>query len=287
MADIKIGIIGGSGLYDLPDVKVIDNISIATPFGQPSDQYTIVDINGIRAVFLPRHGRGHRLLPGEIPAKANIYGFKTLGVDKIIAISAVGSLQEKIAPEDFVLPDQVIDRTKHRDASFFGNGIAGHISFADPFCTGLIDIIYDTIQKQNRVKLHKGGTYICMEGPAFSSKAESNLYRSWQASVIGMTALPEAKLAREAEMCYALIAMSTDYDCWKEDTEAVSVDMLIKHMQQNTANIKTLLPSIIKNIAAYQKCAHHEAARYAVITDKNKIPEQVKNKLARLYEKYF
>jgi 5'-methylthioadenosine phosphorylase len=285
--DIKIGIIGGSGLYDLPGFHLLADIEVKTPFGKPSGNYKIFDVEGIKVAFLARHGSGHTINPSELPAKANIYGFKSLGVDRLISISSVGSLREEIAPEHLVVPDQVIDRTKSRPATFFENGIVGHVSFADPFCSALSKIVYEELSFNTSTKVHFGGTYVCMEGPAFSTRAESHLYRSWGASVIGMTALPEAKLAREAEMSYALIAMSTDYDCWKVEEHPVTVEMVMSHVTNNTNSVKKALPAIVKKISAMTHFPHAEAARFAVISARDKIPTQTKKKLNLLYGKYF
>ncbi len=285
--NIKIAVIGGSGLYQVEGAKVTSELEISTPFGSPSDKITIVDFDGIQVGFLPRHHRSHQISPSEIPAKANIFALKTLGVKMILSISAVGSLKEEIAPEDFVLPDQIIDRTKSRPATFFEKGIVGHIPFADPFCLEMNQAIGDVLQQKHSKKIHRGGTYICMEGPAFSTRAESNLYRSWGASVIGMTALPEAKLAREAELSYAMIAMSTDYDCWKIEEKPVTVDMIIKHMKNNTTKVKTYLPEIIKSLDNIKVFPYENAAEFAVITSKESISQQVKEKLNPLYGKYF
>ena len=245
----QIAIIGGSGLYELPGFNIIKRIEVETPFGKPSDEIVIAEIHSKRVAFLPRHGKGHIYLPSSVPVKANIFALKTLGVKYIIAISAVGSLQEEIAPEDFILPDQIIDRTKGRASSFFEDEMVGHISFADPFENKLSAALAKILSQRHEKKTHLGGTYICMEGPAFSTRAESNLYRLWGASVIGMTALPEAKLAREAEIAYAMVAMVTDYDCWRENTEAVSVEMLMDHMAKNTKRIKKQLPEMIEETA--------------------------------------
>ena len=285
--NIKIAIIGGSGLYQVEGAKVVKDIEINTPFGPPSDKITIVDFNRIKVGFLPRHHRSHQIGPSDIPAKANIFALKTLGVKMILSISAVGSLKEEIAPEDFVLPDQIIDRTKSRPATFFEKGITGHISFAEPFCREMHKTIHDVLKKNHTQKVHAGGTYICMEGPTFSTRAESNLYRSWGASIIGMTALPEAKLAREAELSYAMIALSTDYDCWKIEEKPVTVEMIIKHMQNNTTRIKNYLPEIIKSLDNIKVLPYENVAEFAIITPKESIPPKIKEKLKPLYGKYF
>lgn len=284
---VRIGIIGGSGLYELPDFKLVAEKNLSTPFGKPSGPYRIYESHGIQVAFLSRHGKGHTITPTELPARANVYGFKMLGVDKLLSISSVGSLKEEIAPEHLVVPDQIIDRTRGRVSSFFGEGLVGHVSFAEPFCTELSEIVFRVLKEKSPTTIHQGGTYICMEGPAFSTRAESNLYRSWGASVIGMTALPEAKLAREAEMSYAMIAMSTDYDCWKVEEKPVTVAEVIGHMTTNTNHVKKALPDLIRRMAAYTEVKHRDAAAYALITAKEKIPASLKKKLALLYGKYF
>jgi len=287
MNDVKIGVIGGSGVYQIEGVHIIDEIAMETPFGKPSDAITICDIQGVKTAFLPRHGRGHFLLPTEVPSKANIYALKSLGVESILSVSAVGSLKEEIKPRDFVIPNQIIDRTKQRDLSYFGGGIVGHVSFADPFCSELSQFIYETIQSENVVTVHKDETYLCMEGPLFSSRGESQLYRSWGCGIIGMTAIPEAKLAREAEICYVTIAMSTDYDCWKEDEDHVNIEMLLGHMQANVEKAKTLLVKLISNFPDTKKCSCQQAAQNAIITNKALIPDNKKKELSLFYEKYF
>ena len=287
MADIKIAVIGGSGLYQIQGTAVVEAVEVDTPYGKPSDVIRIVDFSGIKVAFLPRHHSSHRLSPSEIPARANIFALKTLGVKMILSISAVGSLREEIAPEDFILPDQIIDRTKMRPATFFEKGLAGHVSFAEPFCPEMRNIIFPLLQEKHPQTTHGQGTYICMEGPAFSTRAESELYRSWGASIIGMTALPEAKLAREAEMSYALLAMSTDYDCWKIEEEPVTVEKLIKHMQNNTARVKEYLPSIIYALNKMEIFPYQQAAEFAIITAKDGISPEAKERLNPLYGKYF
>ncbi len=236
--------------------------------------------------FLPRHGVGHRFLPTEIPVKANIWALKKLGVQRILSISAVGSLKEEIRPRDIVIPDQIIDRTKSRDNSYFGNGLVGHVSFADPFCLALSTILYETANSLG-YRVHRNETYVCMEGPLFSTRAESNLYRSWGGGVIGMTALPEAKLAREAEICYTMMALSTDYDCWKEDEESVTIEMVVDNLEANTKAAGIIMKNFLKNLPGDTICACHEAAKYAFITDKNLIPISIKEKLSLFYAKYW
>ena len=232
MEAIKIGIIGGSGLYKMEALQDVEEVAVETPFGKPSDKFIVGNLNGVKVVFLARHGRNHHLLPSELPFKANIYAMKTLGVEYIVSASAVGSLQAEIKPLDIVIPDQFIDRTKNRDATFFGNGIVGHIAFGHPVCGQLADVLAKAVHnlELEEVDLHQGGTYVCMEGPAFSTIAESNLYRSWNASIIGMTNLTEAKLAREAEIAYATLAFVTDYDCWNPEHDHVTVEQVINNL---------------------------------------------------------
>ncbi len=286
MEKIKIAVIGGTGLYKIEGIEILDELKIETPFGSPSDKITIAKIDDVKVAFLPRHGVGHRFLPTEIPVKANIWALKSMGVERIIAVSAVGSLKEEIKPRDIVIPDQIIDRTKSRVNSFFGNGIVGHVSFADPFCNDLRAILMDTVKKLG-YSYHYGGTYICMEGPLFSTRAESNLYRSWGGSVIGMTAIPEAKLAREAEMCYGMLAFSTDYDCWKEDEQDVTIEMVIENLTANTKAAQEIIKSVVKRIPEERTCSCAEAAKYAIITDPALIPEETKNSLELFYGKYW
>jgi 5'-methylthioadenosine phosphorylase len=287
MAKASIAIIGGSGTYNVEGVKQIEELNIETPFGKTSDTIKIVEIEGRNIAFLPRHGKGHRINPSEIPVKANIWALKSIGVERIITISAVGSLREEIPPCDFVIPDQLIDRTKGRDDTFFKDGVVGHVAFAEPFCKDQNENVYNTINSTGTVKIHKDKTYVCMEGPLFSTVAESKLYRSWGADIIGMTALPEAKLAREAGMCYTCIAMSTDYDCWHPEHESVTLDMILKNAKVNGENAQKVLKDIIKNIPAQRTCACKDASKYAIVTDKNLIPAEVKKKLEVLFGEYF
>ncbi len=282
----KIGVIGGSGLYEIEGVKVIDNLSIDTPWGSPSDNVTIVDVNGIHVAFLPRHGKGHRMLPHEVNYTANIAALKMLGVEDIIAFSACGSLKEEIKPLDFIIPDQIIDRTKSRTSTFFGNGIAGHISFAHPFCQRLKKLIIPVAENLG-INLHIDETLICMEGPAFSTRAESNLYRSWGAGIINMTAVPEAQLAREAEICYSVVCMSTDYDCWRVDEEHVSVELIIGNLMKNSANAKRLLKSLLIEIGKERDCECPTASKYAIITAENMRSIEQKEKLRKIFPEYF
>lgn len=286
MADqAAIGVIGGSGLYDMEGLEDIQRTRLTTPFGDPSDEYVTGVLNGVRMVFLPRHGRGHRLLPSEVNYRANIYGMKTLGVERIISVSAVGSLREEIAPGHIVIPDQFIDRTKGiRKDTFFGDGIVAHAGFADPVCPCLSTILYAAAGKAGAVT-HKGGCYICMEGPAFSTRAESHMYRGLGASIIGMTNLTEAKLAREAEICYGIIALSTDYDCWHEHHDDVTVDAIIQIIHQNVAMAKNIIRHAVAEIGE-RTCACGSAMQYAVITDRSAIPASTRERLAPIVGRY-
>ncbi len=290
--NISIAVIGGSGVYELKNVRVTGELDIKTPFGKPSDLITVAEIGSRRVAFLPRHGRGHRHLPAEVPSRANIYALKSLGVKKIVAVSAVGSLKEEIRPMDIVLPRQIIDKTRSRPHTFYGNGIVGHVAFADPFCENLRapmkTVIEDYISNRKLDKrLFTEETYICMEGPQFSTRAESLLHKSWGAGVVGMTAVPEAKLAREAEICYASYAMPTDYDCWREEEQAVDGSMVQTYMKENNKTVNELLPRILEALDPDQECACHSAARYAVFTKPELIPARVKKDLGLLYGKYW
>jgi 5'-methylthioadenosine phosphorylase len=285
MEKIKIGIIGGSGLYDMPALTDREEIKIETPFGDPSDNFLAGTLADKRVAFLPRHGKGHRHMPSELNFRANIYAMKVLGVERILSVSAVGSLKEEIAPLDIVLPDQFLDRTRGRISSFFGEGIVAHIAFADPICPDLLEQIHSSAE---RVGVHakKGGTYLCMEGPAFSTKAESNLYRSWGMDIIGMTNLQEAKLAREAEICYVTIALVTDFDCWHESHETVSADMIINNLQRNCQTAQLIIAQAVKDLSGTRRCQCDEALKYALITDKNLIPVNTREKLRYIIGKY-
>jgi 5'-methylthioadenosine phosphorylase len=281
-----IGVIGGSGLYDMEGLEDVQRTRVATPFGEPSDEYVTGVLNGVRMVFLPRHGRGHRYLPSEVNYRANIFGMKQLGVQRIISVSAVGSLKEAIAPGHIVIPDQFIDRTKGvRKDTFFGDGIVAHAGFADPVCASLSDTLYAAALKAGATT-HKGGTYICMEGPAFSTRAESFSYLALGASVIGMTNLTEAKLAREAEICYGIIALSTDYDCWHEHHDDVTVEAIIQIIHQNVAMAKNIIRQAVADISDERSCACGSAMQYAIITDKSVIPADVKQKLGPIVGRY-
>ena len=285
MAEAKIGVIGGSGLYEIEGLSSIEEVRISTPFGEPSDAITIGSLEGMRLAFLPRHGKGHRISPTELPARANIYALKSLGVEWIISVSAVGSLKEEVHPLDLVIPDQLIDRTKSRVNTFFGGGLVAHVGFAEPFCPVLSHILYQAA-KEAGARVHNGGTYVVMEGPLFSTKAESSLYRSWGASVIGMTALPEAKLAREAEICYATLACVTDYDCWHESCDSVTIEMVIANLIRGVEMAKKILKIVVTQIPEHRECQCATALKDAIITSPERIPAQIKKELALLIGKY-
>jgi 5'-methylthioadenosine phosphorylase len=282
-----IGVIGGSGLYEMEGLQQVEEVTVETPFGAPSDVYITGVLNGVRMAFLPRHGRGHRLLPSEVNYRANIYGMKQLGVQRIISVSAVGSLKEAIAPGHIVIPDQFIDRTKGvRDATFFGSGIVAHVGFADPVCSCLSDKLFQAAQTAGAVT-HKGGTYICMEGPAFSTRAESNLYRSMGGDIIGMTNLTEAKLAREAEICYGVIALSTDYDCWHETHDDVTVEAILEIMHKNVVMSKAIIRQLMQDSTLLEHtCCCGSALACAIITDRSVIPATTVAKLGPIVSKY-
>lgn len=285
MPEAKIGVIGGSGLYKIEGMTSIEEVKPKTPFGEPSDAIIIGELEGKGIAFLPRHSRGHRISPTEIPSRANIYALKSLGVEWIISVSAVGSLKEEIRPLDLLIPDQLIDRTRSRVNTFFGGGLVAHVAFADPFCPVLSDILYQAALDSG-ARVHKGGTYVAMEGPLFSTKAESNLYRSWGASIIGMTALPEAKLAREAEICYATLACITDYDTWHETEESVTIDMALANLQRNVDTAKRIIDLAAARIPQRRECICAHALRDAIITAPDRIPERMKTDLALLIAKY-
>jgi 5'-methylthioadenosine phosphorylase len=289
MAETRIGIIGGSGLYKMDALKNIEEVQVQTPFGSPSDALIVGTLEGTRVAFLARHGRNHTLLPSELPFRANIYAMKQLGVEYLISASAVGSLKEEVKPLDLVVPDQFIDRTKNRVSTFFGEGIVAHIAFGDPICKNLAGVVADAIASLNLldVTLHRSGTYVCMEGPAFSTKAESNLYRSWGATVIGMTNLPEAKLAREAEIAYATLALATDYDCWHPDHDNVTVDMVIANLQRNAVNAQKVIQETVRRLSENPPPSDaHSALKYAILTNLEKAPAVTKEKLGLLLKKY-
>lgn len=286
MSQKVIGVIGGSGLYEIEGLTNIERVKVSTPFGDPSDEYVVGQLGGARCVFLPRHGRGHRVLPHEINFRANIHGMKQLGVQWILSVSAVGSMKEEIRPGDIVVPDQFFDRTKARPSSFFGEGVAGHVAFADPICTDLAAHVYAGA-KQAGARVHQGGTYVVIDGPMFSTRAESNVYRSWGVSVIGMTNLPEAKLAREAEICYATIALSTDYDCWHESEEDVSVEAVLAVIRQNVDLAKKIVKNAIERIPDGRRCGCVNAAQFAVMTAPDAIPPAARQRLSAIMGKYW
>ncbi len=288
-AEPAVGVIGGSGIYDMEGVEELQEVEIDTPYGPPSDVIRVGRLGGLRVAFLPRHGRGHRILPTEVNSRANICALKSLGVRWILSLSAVGSLKEEIVPgRDIVIPDQLIDRTRHRPSTFFGDGVVAHVAFADPFCGRLSNMLADASSAQ-KLNTHRGGTYVVMEGPQFSTKAESNLHRSWGASVIGMTALPEAKLAREAEICYAICALPTDYDCWREGHDAVTADMVVQTLLKNAGNAKKIARSVILALAKHpgESCPCHSALSNAIVTAPDLIPKKTRARLAFLLDKYF
>lgn len=281
----KIGIIGGSGIYNIEELKNRRSQRLSTPFGEPSDEFIIGELGGKDVAFLPRHGRGHRILPGEINYRANIFGMKKLGVERIISVGAVGSLKQQIKPLDIVIPDQFVDRTNQaRKITFFGEGMAAHISFENPACPALRDILYEACKKSGAT-VHRGGTYINIDGPAFSTKAESVLYRKWGMEIIGMTNMSEARLAREAEICFATLSMVTDYDCWHE-SEKVSVDIIVQNLMKNTETAKKILESAISNMPEERNCTCGSSLKDAIITDKDKIPASTKKKLDIIVGKY-
>ncbi|MBW4554957.1 MAG: S-methyl-5'-thioadenosine phosphorylase [Trichormus sp. ATA11-4-KO1] len=289
MTKVSIGIIGGSGLYKMAALKDVEEVQIQTPFGSPSDALILGTLAGTQVAFLARHGRNHTLLPSELPFRANIYAMKQLGVEYLISASAVGSLKAEAKPVDMVVPDQFIDRTKNRISTFFGEGIVAHIAFGDPICQNLAGVLADAIASLDLpdVTLHRGGTYVCMEGPAFSTKAESNLYRSWGATVIGMTNLPEAKLAREAEIAYATLALVTDYDCWHPDHDSVTVEMVIGNLQRNAVNAQKVIQETVRRLSENPPISDaHSALKYAILTNLQQAPTATKEKLGLLLQKY-
>ncbi|MBU1905774.1 MAG: S-methyl-5'-thioadenosine phosphorylase [Candidatus Omnitrophica bacterium] len=281
-----IGIIGGSGLYKIEGIKDVKEVAIDTPFGAPSDKYIIGSLGGKEVVFLPRHGVGHRISPSQINYRANIYGMKKLGVERLISLTACGSLKQDLKPQDFVVVDQFVDRTNQaRRTTFFEDGVVAHIMFAHPICKELSEMLYQA-GSDLKLKMHKGGTYINMEGPAFSTLAESKLYRSWGMDVIGMTNMPEARLSREAEICYSTLACVTDFDCWHPEHESVTIEMVIENLSKNVDNAKKILSALIRNIPAARNCSCVDALKYAIITDKNSIPVSTKKKLDIIIGKY-
>jgi 5'-methylthioadenosine phosphorylase len=286
VTDAAIGIIGGSGLYEMEGLKVVSERDLRTPFGEPSDPYVIGEVDGTRVAFLARHGRGHRRTPTELNYRANIFGFKLLGVHTILSASAVGSMKEDYRPMDILFPDQFIDRTRHRPDTFFGDGIVAHVAFADPICAG-VSLLMGDVARDAGARVHIGGTYVCIEGPQFSTRAESKLYRSWGVDVIGMTNLQEAKLAREAEICYATMALITDYDCWHESAGDVSVEQILSYLRANAAMAQTILRRSIPRVAVRKRdCACTNALQFAIVTDPAKIPAAVKERLRPIIGRY-
>ncbi len=288
MEQVNIGIIGGSGLYQMPELQNVREIAVDTPFGKPSDTFIVGELEGVKVAFLPRHARGHKFLPMEVPYRANIYAMKLLGIEYILSVSAVGSLQKQYEPTDMVIPDQFFDRTRARakESTFFGDGIVGHVTFAHPVCSELGDILEASCDTVG-VKTHRGGTYICMEGPAFSTKAESNVYRQWGMDIIGMTNLQEAKLAREAEIAYATLALVTDYDCWYEGHDDVTVDMVIEYLNKNVRNAQLILKDAVQRVAAKETPnQYRDAIKNAIFTAPDHWPAETAKKLDAIIGKY-
>lgn len=283
---VKVGVIGGSGLYEIEGIEKLNEVRVPTPFGDPSDAFITGELSGVSCVFLPRHGRGHRLTPTEIPFHANLWAMKFLGVTHIISISAVGSLREEIVPGHFVVIDQFFDRTRERHSTFFGEGLVAHVVFADPVCPVMRKMLVSTGRSLN-LTIHDGGTYVCMEGPAFSTRAESNFYRSMNGSVIGMTNLQEAKLAREAEIAYATVAMSTDYDCWHPHHDSVTVDAVMQVMAANVGNAKNLIKAAIPQVPALGATEAHHALKSAIMTRRDLVPASTVRKLWPIVGKYY
>ena len=285
MTNGRIGIIGGSGLYNIEGITDVENIKVETPFGDPSDQFITGKLEGKSVVFLPRHGKTHSILPSELNFRANIYGMKKLGVERIIAVSAVGSMKEEIKPLDIVIPDQFIDRTQGRIGTFFGDGIVGHVSLADPVCPALADTLHKAAISAGAT-VHKGGTYVCIEGPQFSTRAESQTYRQWDVSIIGMTNLQEARLAREAELCYSTLALSTDYDCWHEGEEDVTAEIVLQNIMKNVDTAKAIIKHALPTIEGERGCGCVNASSNAIVTHKDNIPSEAKERLSVIFGKY-
>jgi len=286
MSEVKLAVIGGSGVYDIEALTDVEEQSISTPFGDPSDAIVIGTLSGVRIAFLPRHGRGHRLTPAEVPYRANIWALKSLGVERIISISACGSMKEKYHPRHIVIPDQIYDNTKERDYSFFGDGLVAHIGIADPFCPHLRPLLGEAAEKAGGT-VHMGGTFITIEGPRFSTRGESNIYRSWGIDIIGMTAVPEAQLAREAEICYATMAHVTDYDVWHEEEEAVNVEMLIANLMANAALSKQTIAQLVPMLTDERPCDCGHTLATAIITQRDMIPHEKVEQLGPIVAKYF
>lgn len=285
MAENLLGVIGGSGLYQMDDLKILETQPVSTPFGDPSAEIVIGELNGVRMAFLPRHGLGHKVPPSEINFRANIFAMKKIGVDRIVSISAVGSMKEDIAPGHFVVPDQFIDRTHLRISTFFTDGIVGHVSLADPICPQMAKTLAQSARATS-TQIHEGGTYICIEGPQFSTRAESNVYRQWGVDIIGMTNVTEAKLAREAGICYSTLALVTDYDCWHIEEEAVTVEAVLEIMHQNVEKAQLALKEFASQLDRNHSCQCASAAKYAIITNNDLIPVELKEKLSILFEKF-
>jgi 5'-methylthioadenosine phosphorylase len=286
MAQARIAVIGGTGFYQMEGLTDIEEVSIETPFGAPSDAIRIGTLEGRRVAFLARHGRGHRISPTGINVRANIYALKTLGVDRVISVSAVGSLKEEIRPRDFVIPDQLYDHTRKRNSTFFDEGLVVHVGMAEPFC-GELRVLLAAAAAPTGATVHRSGTYLCMEGPQFSTRAESQVYQAWGCAVIGMTAAPEAKLAREAEMCYAAIACSTDYDCWHEEHDSVTLEMIIDNLHANVDHAKQALRTVVPRIPLDESCSCHRALANAILTDRSVIPPETLRRLGPVVSKYF
>jgi 5'-methylthioadenosine phosphorylase len=286
LAQAEIGIIGGSGLYSMPGLTGVRDVKVDTPFGDPSDAYAVGNLAGRQVAFLARHGRGHRLLPSELNFRANICGFKLLGVERILSLSAVGSLKEEHKPTDFVIPDQFYDHTRRRVSTFFGDGVVAHIALADPVCHDVAAAAHAACRKAG-VTAKMGGTYLCMEGPQFSTKAESNLYRSWGMDVIGMTNLQEAKLAREAEICYATVAMVTDYDCWHPSHDSVTVEQIIRVLNLNAEHACNVVREAVAAMPRERKCGCASALQFAIMTGKDLVPAETRKRLSFLLDKYW
>ncbi len=282
---VRVAVIGGSGLYEMSGIEDLDEIRVKTPFGDPSDVLVVGRLSGVRCAFLPRHGRGHRFLPGEVPARANIYALKSLGVERIIGVGAVGSLKEALAPRHFVVPDQVFDQTRRRASTFFGEGVVGHVSVDKPFCGALSARLFEAAREE-KAAVHRGGTYVCIEGPSFSTKAESRVNRARGFDVVGMTVAPEFNLAREAEMCYATVSLVTDYDVWKEGEE-VSVEKVVQTLNANVETVKNLIRRVLPRLAGPRSCSCASALRHAVFTDPKAMPAPTRRKLDLLIGKYF
>ena len=285
MVEHTLGVIGGSGLYELPGLEAVERVRVTTPFGDPSDEFVVGRLGHTRLVFLPRHGRGHRLLPTEVNFRANIYGMKTLGAEWIVAVSAVGSLREEIAPGHVVVPDQFIDRTRHRPDTFFGRGIVAHVGFAEPVCPRLARVVAEAAQAE-RAAVHVGRVYVCMEGPQFSTRAESHLYRGWGGDVIGMTNLQEAKLAREAEICFVTLALATDYDCWNAAHADVEIEDVLRVLSQNVDLARRTVVRVAAGLPTRTGCPCPNALQHAIITERAAIPEAVRRELAPIVGRY-